>query len=187
MSQVTSVSGRGMDGALYPLAEGLSALAWESDMKCWSGKFGRWLSAGVLSVGLVGGALVAGAAPASADATGTAYFGGIGPIKGIPVYDGSYWVNLQGSGSFISGVVGIESSWGNLCNWDITAELFDANWNWHQTRVSSHHYGCDHQGSDWISIDDQMQNLVGSPYGYMCSTLRVAGQRVTSVCHYVHP
>lgn len=152
-----------------------------------TGRLGRRLSTLVLSMGLIGGTLVAGAAPASADATGCAYYGAVGPIKGVPMYNGNYCANLQGSGQMMYGVVGGVASWGNLCNWDITAEIFDANWRWHQTRVSAHHYGCDHSASEWVSIDSRMQNITGSPYGYVCSTLRVAGQRVTSVCHYVHP
>ena len=154
----------------------------------------NWLSAKLgrrLSLLAVAGALVTGsialAGPAQASATGCAYYGGIGSIKGIPIYNGNYCATVDGSGSYVYDVQASVSSYGTICNWDITAEFFDANWHWHQTRVSSHHYGCGHTGWDWIPIDDMMRNLVGSPYGYMCSTLRVAGQRVTSVCHYIHP
>jgi hypothetical protein len=123
---------------------------------------------------------------AHATATGCSYFG-TGSIGGYFIANGNYCSTLAGSGSFVYDVDGHFTSYGTVCNWDITAEFFTSNWTWKQTRVSSHHWGCDHYAGDWISIYDRMSNLVGSNYGYECSTLRVAYQRLTSVCHYVHP
>ncbi len=123
---------------------------------------------------------------ANASATGCSYFG-TGSFHGYFVYNGSECTVLNGSGQVVYDVESSFSSWGNICNWDITAEFFDAKWHWHKTFVSSHHWGCSHWGADWIPIYEKMQNLVGTKAGYMCSTLRVAGQRLTSVCHYVHP
>ena len=126
------------------------------------------------------------ASPASAYARGCQPWNTIN-IDGWPVPSGLYCAEVDGYGTWIYQVEGDFSSIGNVCNWDITAEFFDSHWGWHRTFVSPHNNGCSHTGRQYISVPYYMSQLVGSDYGYMCSTLRVAWKRVTSVCHYIHP
>jgi hypothetical protein len=131
-------------------------------------------------------ALFATAGPANAYARGCSFWNPFS-VSGYSLAGGQYCAEVDGSSTWIYNVEGDFSSVGNICNWDITAEFFDQNWNWKQTFVSSHNYGCTHQASNSIYLPYYLSQLTGSNYGYMCSTLRVAGQRVTSVCHYIHP
>jgi hypothetical protein len=100
---------------------------------------------------------------------------------------GQYCAEVDGNSTWIYNVEGDFISVGNICNWDITAEFFDSHWNWKRSYASSHQYGCSHTGRSNIYLPYYLSQLVGENYGYMCSTLRVGWQRVTSVCHYVHP
>jgi hypothetical protein len=120
---------------------------------------------------------VAFAAPQSAHASayGCTVFGFLTPD--------SYCVYLSGSGTYVSYVNGswAVSSYGDVCNWQITAEFFDTNWNWYRTSQSVIHWGCAGRGQDWIYINGWMRS------GYMCSTLTSYGSRKASVCHAIHP
>lgn len=141
----------------------------------------------VALVGSLAGAMVMGAAgPAAADAKGCTFYGNHS-FGGRSVPAGSYCATVVGSGTRINGVQG-EFYAPNLCNYDVTAEFFNSNWGWTRTIVSGHNYGCAY-GSAWmpyIPVNSTIQALTGTSTGYMCSTLRVANQRVTSVCHYIH-
>ena len=144
------------------------------------------LIATVALVAALAGATVMGSAtPAAADAKGCTFYG-YRNVGGWTVPAGSYCATVVGSGTWVSGVQG-EFYAPNLCNYDVTAEFFNNNWQWRRTFVSSRNYGCAY-GSAWmpyIGVNSSIRSLTGTSTGYMCSTLRVAGQRVTSVCHYI--
>jgi len=144
------------------------------------------LIATVALIASLAGAMVMGAAgPAAADAKGCTFYG-YRNVGGWTVPAGSYCATVVGSGTRINGVQG-EFYAPNLCNWDVTAEFFNNNWQYRRTFVSGRNYGCNY-GSAWapyIPVNSTIQALTGTSTGYMCSTLRVAGQRVTSVCHYI--
>jgi hypothetical protein len=63
----------------------------------------------------------------------------------------------------------------------MTAEFFDANWRRRYTRESSKKAECAWKRSVSLRI-----RLNEQP-GFMCSSLRSGGQRVTSVCHAITP
>lgn len=126
------------------------------------------------------------ATPAQAYSRGCSFWNPLS-VGGYSMSTGQYCAEVDGYSTWIYQVEGDFTSAGNVCNWDVTAEFFDSRWNWKRTFVSSHDYGCTRQGRKYISVPYYMNQLVGSNYGYMCSTLRVGWQRVTSVCHYIKP
>ncbi|MFF5225134.1 hypothetical protein [Dactylosporangium sp. NPDC000521] len=124
--------------------------------------------------------------PAYADTKGCTVYG-TRTVAGYSVPGGSYCATIVGSGTWVSGVQG-EFYAPNLCNWDVTAEFFDNAWNWKTTYVSGHNYNCSY-GTAWapyIGVSRSISSLTGTQSGYMCSTLRVGFQRVTSVCNYIY-
>ncbi|MGN6606269.1 MAG: hypothetical protein ACTHMS_04580 [Jatrophihabitans sp.] len=127
-----------------------------------------------------------GASPASAFARGCAFWNPF-TVSGQSLASGQYCAEVDGTGTYIYNVYGNFGSAANVCNWDLTAEFFDQNWNWKRTYVSAHNYGCSHTGSASIYLPYYLSQITGTNYGYMCSTLRAGGQRITSVCHYIHP
>jgi len=135
---------------------------------------------------LAGGMGIVTASPASAYARGCSFWNPFS-VSGYNLAGGQYCAEVDGSGTYIYQVEGDFTSIGNICNWDITAEFFDSHWRWHNTFTSYHNYGCSHTGRQYIYVPYYMSQLTGDNYGYMCSTLRVGYQRVTSVCHYIHP
>ena len=136
------------------------------------------LAAIVLAVTLAGLGVVTSEAPASAGARGC---NTIRPanVGGLPVASGTYCVELNGSRRYVNYVGGGFNSAGNICNWQITAEFFNRSGRWYQTKVSRLHRGCTHRANDVILIRANKQP------GFMCSTLRQNGGRVTSVCHNI--
>ncbi|MCG5464310.1 hypothetical protein MED01_002476 [Micromonospora sp. MED01] len=124
-------------------------------------------------------ATTAAVTPAQASAWGCSYYGNLGPIKGLPIYNGSYCAGVDGSGTWVDGVYGNFSSAGNVCNWNITAEFFDGAGRWYQTYTSGTHWTCERVGSDSIYIGERKQR------GRVCSTLNTNGGRITSVCHNI--
>lgn len=138
-----------------------------------------------LVAALAGATVIGSATPAAADAKGCTFYG-YRNVGGWTVPAGSYCATVVGRGTWVSGVQG-EFYAPNLCNYDVTAEFFNNNWQWKRTFVSGRNYGCAY-GSAWmpyIGVNSNIRSLTGTSTGYMCSTLRVAGQRVTSVCHYI--
>lgn len=134
-----------------------------------------------LAVGLV----AVSANPAAADAKGCTFYG-TRVIGSLSLPSGNYCATIVGSGTRVSGVQG-EFYAPQVCNWDVTAEFFNNRWEWKRTFQSGHNYGCS-RGSGWapfIGVNSNIAALTGTSTGYMCSTLRVAWQRVTSVCHYI--
>lgn len=141
-------------------------------------------SLAALLLGVLGSAVVA--SPAQAYARGCGFWNPF-TVSGYSLAAGQYCAEVDGYRTWIYQVEGDFSSVGNVCNWDITAEFFDSHWRWKRTFASAHHYNCGHTGREYIGLPYYMNQLVGENYGYMCSTLRVGWQRVTSVCHYIHP
>lgn len=120
--------------------------------------------------------------PASASATGCSYFGNmsIGGVP-LPVYRGSYCAKIDGYKRSTSEVLGSFSSAGNICNWNITAEFFNKSGKWLRTFNGSYNSGCKVLGGSRIVTSYTM-----AEDGYMCSTLKTNGKRITSVCHSIH-
>lgn len=135
------------------------------------------LTAAVLSIGFTSAVT---AQPANASANGCSWFGNLGNIQGLPIYNGSYCAGIDGSGTWVDGVYGNFSSAGNVCNWNITAEFFDGSGRWYQTYTGPTHWTCGRIGSDGIYIGERKQR------GKMCSTLKTNGGRITSVCHSIN-
>ena len=138
-----------------------------------------------LVVSLAGATVMGSASPAAADAKDCAFYGNRN-VGGWTVPAGSFCATVVGRGTTVNGVQG-EFYGRSLCNSDYTAEFFDSNWNWKRTFTSPRNFGCSY-GSAWFSyipVGSNIRALTGTSTGYMCSTLRVAGQRVTSVCHYI--
>jgi hypothetical protein len=126
------------------------------------------------------------ASPASAYSRGCGFWNPF-TANGVPLAGGQYCAEVDGSGTWLYQVEGDFVSAGNVCNWDITAEVFDDHWRWKKTFVSAHDYGCTHAGRKYIPLPYYISQLTGTNNGYVCSTLRAGYQRVTSVCHYIHP
>lgn len=101
-------------------------------------------------------------------------------VGGYPVASGTYCAELNGSGRYVNYVGGGFNSAGNICNWQITAEFFDRSGRWYETKVSRYHGGCTRRANDVILIRSTKRP------GFMCSTLRQNGGRVTSVCHNIY-
>lgn len=137
----------------------------------------------VVTAGLL---LVGSASPAFADTKSCQAYGG-GNFSGTWIPSGTYCMTRVGSGTWVSGMQG-EWYGPKLCNYEVTAEFFNSNWAYRgTTRYSGRNYGCAY-GSTWMSyirVNNSMQGLTGTRTGYMCSTLRVGGQKVTSSCQYI--
>lgn len=119
--------------------------------------------------------------PASAGASGCNYWGAK-TVGSIPLAKGTYCVALRGSGQRVDSVFGQFTSVGNVCNWNITMEYFDTSGRWYRTWNSSTRHSCSRQGEATLRFT--------APYyakkGFMCSTLKQNGARVTSVCHNIY-
>ena len=137
---------------------------------------------------LAGGALAPTSSPvakvigvenAKAGATGCAWWGST-TILGVPVAPGQYCVTVGGTGTFVATVYGGYVSASSLCYTSITAEFFDRNWNWYKTYSTAQAYGCSKSRSPSIDIGRYMQP------GFVCSTLKSGGQKVTSRCFGIY-
>lgn len=134
------------------------------------------LAVGVLSLVNV---VSAGGSPAEASASGCSAWGAQ-VVGKVPVAKGIYCVGLNGTGTYVSTVAASFNAAGSVCNWNVTAEFFDANGAWYQTISSPTHWGCTWQGSDVVSVFGTKRR------GFMCSTLKQNGARVQSVCHSIY-
>jgi hypothetical protein len=120
--------------------------------------------------------------PAEASAFGCSYFRPLSsPWGTVPV--NSYCARLDGTGRWVNYVSGsFTINVGTICNYNITAEFFDSSGRWYMTKSSPVQYRCDWgtrlAGS--IPINQNVQR------GFMCSTLKQNGGRVTSVCHNIY-
>lgn len=120
--------------------------------------------------------------PAEASAFGCSYYRPISTPWGTPNVN-SYCATIDGSGTWVNWVSGsFTSNVGSLCNYNITAEFFDSNGNWYMTRQSPVQYRCS-WGTNFVARITINQNV---RRGFMCSTLKQNGSRVTSVCHNIY-
>lgn len=136
----------------------------------------------------VGGATVAAAGSASASTIipECNVWGPIVTIKGIGVHQGTACGNVTGSGDYVISVTNGFTSLVPVCNWNITAEFFrdlpngDGNV-WTHTINGTVHHSCSVHASDGMWVDAQEQT------GFVCSTLKENGARLTSWCASIHP
>jgi hypothetical protein len=101
---------------------------------------------------------------------------------GCSGFEPYYCVSLVGSGTFVNYVGGLWRGSGWVCNAYITAEFFDNNWNWYETRYSGTQWGCGTGSQASINF-----NQYKKP-GFMCSTLHYNDTKVNktrSVCHQI--
>jgi hypothetical protein len=126
---------------------------------------------------------------ASASATKCNSWGPQVSVKGIGLTFDHYCGTVQGGGDYVQFVTGSFMSYtGCVSNWNITAEFFaDSNggnhWVW--TKNGSVHSGCYDNGSDSLLIN----SYPIAPYknGFVCSTLKSNGTRLTSWCASIYP
>ena len=110
-------------------------------------------------------------------------------VKGIGFAFDHYCGTVQGGGDYVQWVTGSFMSYtGCISNWNITAEFFvDSNggnhWVW--TKNGPIHSGCHVNGSDSLFIN----SYPIAPYkdGFVCSTLKENGTRLTSWCASIYP
>lgn len=109
--------------------------------------------------------------PAQADARACSY------QLGYPGYN-YYCAEVTGRNEYVRYVRGeyALSNQNTLCNWSVTAEFFDRNWNWYQTIESPRQGGCSRTGSATIWTQNYFRE------GFLCSTLKSNSRRVTSAC-----
>jgi hypothetical protein len=119
---------------------------------------------------------------ADASAQVSAQWGYLTTVKGIPLYQGTYQVNVQGTGLYVNYVVGYPKFNTPICsisNWQITAEFFDINGQWYYTYQGPINWGTwsgfNLPGASMIVIQRNMKP------GMMYSTLKQSGARLTSV------
>ncbi len=124
--------------------------------------------------------IVSQASPAAASANGCSWWNPI-TIQGHTLSTGRYCVYVVGRGNYVSGVVGQYFSAIPICNWNITAEFFSSSNHYLWTASGPMHYSCSLQGTDAIGINSWQQT------GYVCSTLKENGSRITSWCAAIHP
>ncbi|MEV6446348.1 hypothetical protein [Amycolatopsis sp. NPDC051716] len=90
---------------------------------------------------------------------------------------GNYCVIVFGSGLKVDEVYGTFTNLVRpVCNWNITAEFFDINYKWYRTFSGAVHSGCSRHSSTSVYPRYTAKN------GYMCSTLKDNGNRLTSYC-----
>lgn len=111
-----------------------------------------------------------------------------GTYAGItfPIPTGKYCVSLSGYGRYVDYVWTSFAMASNLCYYNVTAEFFDKNWVHYRTINGRVTNGCtpadnaNYNRNMFISVKASMRP------GWMCSTLKSGGKRVTSVCHAVY-
>jgi hypothetical protein len=149
-------------------------------------KIFRMASIACALVTAVGGASLWTAGSASASAMECSQFGPVITVHGIGVHRGTECGNVSGSGDYVESVSSSFSSYTPVCNWNITAEFFrdlpngDGN-AWTYTINGAVHHSCNFIGSEGIGVDANEKT------GFVCSTLKENGTRLTSWCAAIHP
>ncbi len=118
------------------------------------------------------------AGPALADAYKCNFWGPIN-VGGWTIPQGQYCAYLGGSGTYVRSIGGNFQVAGSICNYTVTAEFFDQNSRWQRTYVSPMQYGCTGNRQYPVSV---WVNSHGTRGGFVCSSLRQSGTRVSSVC-----
>lgn len=118
---------------------------------------------------------------ASASAYGCSFWGAK-VVGNIPVATGQYCALIAGQGTYVDYVAGGFTSAGNVCNFNITAEFFNTSGTWYRTIHGPVQYRCTRATSpvSTLLVRGYVQR------GFMCSTLKQNGARVTSVCHNIY-
>lgn len=126
------------------------------------------------------------ATPANAGAFGCSTYGPSVIIRGVSLPKGTYCVQISGTGTYVNYVYGQaqvnNALAGTTCNYQMTAEFFDSAGRWYETKASPVRYSCFSAAgaSERINIGRYMKR------GFMCSTLKSNGARLTSVCHNIY-
>ncbi len=137
-----------------------------------------------LALGLGAGVVTAG--PVSASAFGCSTYGPTVIVSGLSLPKGTYCAQISGTGTYVSYVYGQaqvnNALAGTTCNYQMTAEFFDSSGRWYETQASPVRYGCFSAAgaSERINFGRYMRP------GFMCSTLKSNGVRLTSVCHNIY-
>lgn len=133
---------------------------------------------GTLTVGALG----MGSSPAAADAYGCNGWRGA-PTPWGTISINNYCAGISGSGTYVRTVSGnFTSNFGNVCNYNHTAEFFDSSGRWYMTKQSPVQYRC-----SWGTVFlPSIPVYQGVQRGFMCSTLKQNGARLTSVCHNIY-
>jgi hypothetical protein len=118
---------------------------------------------------------VVGAENAKAGAVGCSWWNST-RILGVPIASGQYCVTVGGTRTFVDAIYPGYVSASSICFTTMTAEFFDRNWHWYRTYSTPRSYGCAKTRSTYISVRRYMRP------GYVCSTLKSSGQRITSRC-----
>jgi hypothetical protein len=106
--------------------------------------------------------------------------GTVGPVKGVPVYNGNMCYRIIGSRTNLSSMTDGWSSYGTTCNWWEDVDAYDTAGNRYYHQQGSQHLGCGHNGSEQRAI-----NISGKP-GRVCGTLYSNAKRLIGVCHSVY-
>jgi hypothetical protein len=125
------------------------------------------------------GVVAVDAPPAKAGASGCSFWNPF-TVGGYRLAAGTYCVTLAGTRTYVDYVYGGFSSAGNVCNWNVTAEFFDTSGRWYMTRSSPIKHGCTPRNGAAVTLKRYVKR------GFMCSTLKQNGGRITSVCHNIH-
>jgi hypothetical protein len=142
----------------------------------------KLIAIAALVASLAGVSVLGGASPASASAFGCSGFRTVNSPWGSGAVN-SYCANLDGTGRYVRNVSGsFTANVGTVCNYNITAEFFDSSGRWYMTRSAPTTYGCfwGTQFAGRITLNQYVQP------GFMCSTLKQNGTRLTSVCHNIY-
>src|SRR5689334_7295514 len=107
-------------------------------------------------------------------------------IKGVGVHEGTFCGNVYGSGNYVSSVSDSFTAYTTVCNWNITAEFFRDLPNggnaWTYTINGPVHHSCTlATANNVITVNSNEQT------GFVCSTLKENGTRLTSWCASIHP
>ena len=117
-------------------------------------------------------------APAAADAYKCNFWGPFN-LGGWTVPQGQYCAYLEGSGTYVRRIGGNFQVAGSICNYTVTAEFFDRNSRHYRTFESPMQYGCTGNRQTPVNVYPYFSGVRG---GFVCSTLRQSGTRVSSVC-----
>ena len=137
------------------------------------------------TVALAFAAMIVGSLALTSEARASAYgcsAWGAKTVGNIPLVNGTYCALIAGQGTYVDYVSGDFTSAGNVCNYNITAEFFTTSGAWYRTINGPIHYTCSrvNQLVDKLYVRSYVQR------GFMCSTLKQNGARITSVCHNVY-
>jgi hypothetical protein len=133
----------------------------------------------VTFVALAGLLILVNPSVASADAYKCNFWGPIN-VGGWTIPQGQYCAYLEGSGTYVRRIGGNFQAAGSVCNYTVTAEFFNRYGQWQRTFESPMQYGCTWNRQTPVNVYPYYS---GDRGGFVCSTLRSSGTRVSSVCY----